>query len=107
MHNKPLHVKLYRHIALPMHICSRNGKGQQACYDEEGNLLPFERGGGTVDKVHVKENGHFLVDVLPYLYCCSFSYGNCDKYGEMRPTQGCENYNPPGSGNKFSYLNSS
>ncbi|KAI0239248.1 Sushi domain-containing protein 2 [Lamellibrachia satsuma] len=95
------------------HHCIRSvspsalGAGQQCCYDRNGTILPFENGGGTLERAHVKGYyspnvtqipvaSHLLEDVRPFLWCCKYS-DNCEKYGEVRPTDDCMNYDPPAS----------
>ena len=88
-------------------IRSVQGAGQQCCYDRAGNLLPFENGGGTFDRAHVKGYvgkhedinkipiiSHLLEDVEPYFLCCKLSF-NCLKYSVLRPTDDCRKYTPP------------
>ena len=76
----------------------------QCCYDEAGDILTaIEDGGGTFDRSHtdghdgvgkVATISHLLDDVLPYFYCCKWS-DSCAKYGEVRPTDDCKEYEPP------------
>ena len=71
------------------------------------NLLAFENGGGSMDKIHPngedstgqwKRFKHYTEDVLPYIGCCKLSLGRCHKYNEVRPTHDCENYEEPRPG---------
>ena len=75
-----------------------HGTGQQCCYDEVGDILPFENGGGTMHRAHAKRSvprlSHLLEDVWPQFLCCKFS-DNCNKYREVRPTDNCRRFEPP------------
>jgi len=92
---------------LKLYISSSAGTGQQACYDEEGNLKSFIEGGGTVQRSHYRGHqasgtefffSHWTDDVMPYVYCCKWSFNQCFRYADVRPTAGCENFAPPAFG---------
>ncbi|KAI0239250.1 hypothetical protein LSAT2_010018 [Lamellibrachia satsuma] len=104
------------------HHCIRSvspsalGAGQQCCYDRNGTILPFENGGGTLDRAHVKGYhssnfetipvvSHLVEDVLPFYLCCIFSK-NCEKYEEVRPADNCSKYDPSGSVVSCGFLSS-
>ena len=81
------------------------GAGQQCCYDGNGDILPYENGGGTLQVAHYKgyvsrdivrtpSVSHLLEDVKPHFLCCKLS-DNCRKYGDVRPTDDCKTYLPP------------
>ena len=80
--------------------------GQQCCYDSDGNLIIGPRSGGTVDRVAPVGNyglnviRHFIVDVLPAIYCCKGNQKDvtCQLYYERRPSGKGESCEPPQPG---------
>ena len=74
------------------------GSGQQCCYDDRGEIVTGQPGGGTVDLVApVDEDSreqHFDEDVRPFLYCCKLA-SNCREYYRHRPSDNCSRYCPP------------
>ena len=84
---------------------SVTGAGQMCCYDENGLILPFANGGGTLLRSHVKGSfsnntwkipivSHFLDDVWPQYLCSKLSV-NSAMFAEVRPTDNCNSYQPP------------
>ena len=41
---------------------------------------------------------HFLVDIVPHLYCCRWSEAQCYRFTDLRPTKDCLGYKTPGFG---------
>ncbi|KAK2188587.1 hypothetical protein NP493_128g05111 [Ridgeia piscesae] len=91
-------LHLGAHHCVRTALASALGTGQQCCYDEAGDILPFENGGGSLQRAHPKRNitglSHLLVDVWPQFLCCKYS-DNCDKFKEVRPTDNCGRFEPP------------
>ncbi|CAD5126546.1 unnamed protein product [Dimorphilus gyrociliatus] len=80
---------------------SQSGHRQQCCYDQAGNILPFENGGGTVD-LGSNLLSHYFKDVRPYNFCCkSGNKDLCSLYSELRPTDDCSGYQPERPTNTF------
>ncbi|XP_070553581.1 sushi domain-containing protein 2-like isoform X2 [Ptychodera flava] len=92
---------------------SVNGAGQKCCYDDQGNLIngqELENSGGTAHRRHhggvhpYKSEGkvpylsYFLSDIVPWENCCNLSSEHCGYYYERRPTDLCQNYEPPRPG---------
>ena len=52
--------------------------------------------GGSVDKFapSVDILGHYIQDVLPYLYCCKGVPPRCASYFENRPSHDGSQFNP-------------
>ena len=69
-------------ILLFMH--STRSEGHQCCYDNSGDLVTGQPGGGNADKTSplVNFNQHILDDLLPYVFCCrtSLTMVPCDRY---------------------------
>lgn len=100
---------------------SASGAGQQCCYSkptngEPGTILPYklsngQLAGGTYDRAHYKGNlatlkvpviDHVIEDVVPFEWCCKdVDSSNCDKYGELRPSDDCSDYVPPRPGREL------
>lgn len=76
------------------------GAGNQCCYNESGRLVVGPPGGGTLDLFSPSENqvGHIIVDVIPYLWCCTGPFKNCDNYYRQRPSDSGSRFQrqPPG-----------
>ena len=83
---------------------SNEGKGQQCCYNEEGNLIVGPPNGGSLDRVHIEAEipglSHFFHDLVPYWDCCITAPHNCAKYFEKRPSNDGSSYEPPRPGKK-------
>ncbi|XP_022088953.1 sushi domain-containing protein 2-like [Acanthaster planci] len=88
---------------------SELGSGQECCYGNDNNILDVLKstGGGFAQRRHhggvapykvagrVPYLSHWLADILPLEHCCMFSELFCRMYKLMRPSQTCENYEPP------------
>ncbi|XP_077984839.1 sushi domain-containing protein 2-like [Glandiceps talaboti] len=84
--------------------------GQQCCYDNSGNLLDGPDGGGTAHRIHhggispfkmagtVPYLSHYLTDLLPWELCCSLFDLQCNLYYRKRPSDLCQEYQPPTPG---------
>lgn len=87
-------------------ISENKESGQQCCYDSNGNLIIGPRSGGTVDRIAPVGNyglnviRHFIVDVLPAIYCCKGNQKDvtCQLYYERRPSGRGESCEPPQPG---------
>ncbi|XP_070553577.1 sushi domain-containing protein 2-like [Ptychodera flava] len=92
---------------------SVNGAGQKCCYDDGGNIIngqELENSGGTAHRRHhggvhpYKSEGkvpylsYFLSDIVPWENCCNLSSEHCGYFYERRPTDLCQNYEPPRPG---------
>ena len=80
---------------------STRSEGHQCCYDNNGDLVTGQPGGGNADKTSplVNFNQHILDDLLPYVLCChtSLTMVPCDRYEDLRPSvlANAEPYEPP------------
>ncbi|XP_030835519.1 sushi domain-containing protein 2-like [Strongylocentrotus purpuratus] len=91
---------------------SQLGGGQECCYGFDGMIINVfnSLGGGYSHRYHhggvnpygepqkVPYLSHFLVDILPWTYCCSYGgpqHSECTFFGLLRPSQTCNNYVPP------------
>ena len=54
-------------------------------------------GGGSADakSPRVDYNGHVLMDLAPYVLCCTGNAANCEAYYSERPSGTEENYRLP------------
>jgi len=85
-----------------------DGSGQQACYDEDGQLLNFVEGGGTRHKSHYKGHeptgkkyffSHHADDRMPFVHCCKWSLNLCNQmFAAARPSTDCSDFVSPGFG---------
>ncbi|XP_030835520.1 sushi domain-containing protein 2-like [Strongylocentrotus purpuratus] len=88
------------------------GGGQECCYGFDGMIINVfdSQGGGYSHRYHhggvtpygepkkVPYLSHFLVDILPWTYCCTYGgpqNSECNIFGLQRPSQTCNNYVPP------------
>lgn len=68
-------------------------EGSQCCYNEAGELVTGQPGGGSIDKMSplINFNMHSMNDLLPYAFCCRGSAMTmCDTtYGarDFRPSR--------------------
>ena len=71
--------------------------GQECCYDVDGNLVIGPPGGGSADVMspRVDYNGHVLMDLAPYVLCCTGNAANCEVYYSERPSGEEDNYRLP------------
>ncbi|XP_072178726.1 sushi domain-containing protein 2-like [Diadema setosum] len=103
-------------------IPSVENGGQECCYGKDGNIMNaalqqgWKPSGGLSYLVHqdgvspfqhpgkVPFLSHFIADVLPLSYCCTYQESlsesserstGCASYIERRPSQVCDNYEPP------------
>ena len=71
-------------------IHSTRSEGHQCCYNNNGDLVTGQPGGGNADKTSplVNFNQHILDDLLPYVFCCrtSLTMVLCDRYEDLRPS---------------------
>ena len=69
-------------------ICRpQSSRGQECCYNVNGNLVKGAPGGGSADAMspRVDFNGHLRMDLAPYLLCCTGAAANCEQYFSERP----------------------
>ena len=79
------------------------GPGQQCCYGSSGDIIVGPPGGGTADLVAPTNwkttIAHILVDVVPFVLCCTGLFKNCNRYYNKRPSDDCSDWPrrpPPG-----------
>ena len=97
-----LHTVSYKCVTLM--YSDNQGSGQQCCYDDNGNLVTGQPGGGTVDRyapnTFTGRLKHLRHDILPYIYCCrgDFKDYTCDRYHKKRPSDDGSKFSlqPPG-----------
>ena len=77
--------------------------GQQCCYGENGNIITGING-GTADLIAPTNWKttifHFLVDVYPWILCCTGRFKDCSRYTSRRPVDDCSDWPerpPPGN----------
>ena len=85
---------------------NRTTSGQQCCYDETGDIIVGQDSGGTIDFIAPRDTkttiGHFFVDVLPHLFCCTpVLLANCERYYEFRPSDDCSRTRPQRPGEQL------
>jgi len=86
-------------------FASRDGRGRKCCYytsqERFAALIIGFPGGGTLDRYHKLtpslQTKHLESDVQPFQYCCKEAQNPiwCHIYFERRPSEGCEEYEPP------------
>ncbi|XP_038073405.1 sushi domain-containing protein 2-like [Patiria miniata] len=88
---------------------SEFGGGQECCYGSDDNILDVARsaGSGFAQRRHhggvapykvagrVPYLSHWFWDILPMEHCCIYSQLFCQVYKRVRPSQTCEDYQPP------------
>ena len=79
------------------------GPGQQCCFDSNGDIIVGPPGGGTADLVAPTNWKttivHTLVDVVPFVLCCTGLFKDCSRYYNKRPSDNCSDWPrrpPPG-----------
>ena len=77
--------------------------GQQCCYGDDGNIITGNNG-GTADLIAPTNWKttllHFLVDVYPWILCCTGLFKDCGRYTSRRPVDDCTEWpecRPPGT----------
>ena len=108
-----LHLTMCCHNLYGFISNSLAGGGQECCYGNDEDILNvlFSDDGGFAHRNHhsgvspyaypgkVPYLSHFYTDVIPWEHCCYLEGGdNCDLYKRVRPSQTCENYQPPPPG---------
>ena len=84
---------------------SSANRGRQCCYNARfggpgfGALILGYPDGGAIDRYHKRSTRilrlkHEFSDVLGFKHCCLQSK-LCERYYQKRPSEGCENYEPP------------
>ena len=86
-------------------FASSDGRGRKCCYytsqEKFAALVIGFPGGGTLDRYHKLtpslQAKHAESDVRPFQYCCKEAQNPswCVRYFERRPSEGCEEYEPP------------
>lgn len=83
--------------------CRDFGPGQQCCYKDDGSIITGNNG-GTADLIaptNWKTTAlHFLVDVYPWILCCTGLFKDCSRYTSRRPVDDCSEWPerpPPGT----------
>ena len=85
------------------HFSYRQGEcspGSQCCYDFNGRLIIGPPNGGTIDRASPQGRlgcylEHFVVDVLPSIYCCVGVFADCGSYYQKRPSRDETGYRLP------------
>lgn len=86
-------------------FASSDGRGRKCCYytsqEKFAALVEDFPGGGTLDRYHKLtpslQKKHLEHDVRPFQYCCLEAQNPiwCKIYFQKRPSEGCEEYEPP------------